>query len=162
MLVAIIGGGITLLLFAILLLTQRNATSPGLVSIAQQQAEIARVAQLEFPELRSSSIKNFVITTQLSVKTAQTDFLSYLSSRGTNIDEKQIALGTNSNTDTAFENAKTSGALDTTVLSTLQAQLEQYQQTLNATYASSTNPDTKALLKTYYEQADLLLEQSKP
>lgn len=159
----IAGGGILLIVavFAALSFAGGSSNSPALIRIAQQQAEIARVAALNYSDINSSSVKSFVISAQLTATSEQTEYLQYLAKNGAKIGAKQIALGMNSKTDTAFEAAKSSGALDTTIESTLQEQLHQYQQTIQSAYGTTENPNTKALLKNFYDETTVLLEQSK-
>jgi hypothetical protein len=162
-LVYIAGSGVLLVIivFAVLSLTSGGSNSPALTSIAQQQAELTRVAELHYSDIHDTATKNFVISTQLSLASAQTEYLQYLSSNGAGIGEKQIALGMNAQTDAALDAAQTSGTLDSTVRTTLQTGIERYQVTLQSAYNASGNPKTKALLKDLFEQAALLLEQSK-
>jgi hypothetical protein len=162
-LVYIAGGGVLLviILFVALSLGGGNGSTPGLVSIAQQQAEIARVAELHYSELNDSTTKNFVINTELSVSSAQAEYLQYLTAGGVTIKDKEIAQGINTQTDTALDAAKSSGALDSTVKTNMQNALERYQQTIQTTYNATSSAKTKALLKSFFEQATMLLEQSK-
>ena len=67
----------------------------------------------------------------------------------------------NAQTDTALEAAKTSGALDSTMKTTFQDSLLQYQQSLQTAYKASENANTQALLQTFFNEAALLIEQSK-
>jgi len=162
-LVYIAGGGVlvVILLFVALSLIRGSSNNPALTSIAQQQAELARVAELHYSDVHDATTKNFVISTQLSLESAQAQYLQYLSSNGAAINEKQVSLGMNSQTDTALDSALASGTLDSTVRSTLQTQLERYQQTIRSAYNASGNANTKALLQDLFNQAALLLEQSK-
>lgn len=162
-LVYVAAGGVLLVvvLFVVLSLTNRSTNASAITSVAQQQAEIARVAALHYSDLQDPNTKNFAIATQLSLTSAQQNYLQYLSSNGASVSDKQIALGTNTQTDTALDNAKASGNLDSTVKSTLRTELAQYQQTVQTAYNASSNSRTKALLKELFDQATLLLEQSK-
>jgi len=162
-LVYIAGGGVlvVVLLFVALSFIRGGSGNPALTSIAQQQAELARVAELHYSDIHDPTTKNFVISTQLSLASAETEYLQYLSSNGAAIGEKQVALGMNTQTDAALDNAVASGTIDSTVLSTLQTQLQRYQQTIRSAYDASGNTKTKALLQELYNQAALLLEQSK-
>lgn len=159
----IAGGGVifVIILFVVLSLSSGGGTTPGLVSIAQQQAEIARVADLHYSEINDAATKNFVINTQLSVSSAESEYLQYLTAGGVTIKPTQIALGINTQTDAALDAAKGSGALDSTVKTTLQTALESYQQTIQTTYSNTKSAKTKTLLKSFFDQATVLLEQSK-
>jgi hypothetical protein len=157
------GGGVLLvvLLFVLLSFTRGGGSNPALTSIAQQQAELARIAELHYNDVRDSATKNFVISTELSLASAKTEYLQYLSNNGAGISEKQVALGMNSQTDTALDSALASDTLDSTLRTTLQTQLQRYQQTIHTAYNASGNDKTKALLQDLFNQATLLLEQSK-
>jgi hypothetical protein len=157
------GGGVLVViaLFVILSFTSRGSSNPALTHVAQEQAELSRVAGLHYGDVKDPATKNFVITTQLSLASAKADYLKYLGSNGVKIDDKQVALGLNAQTDAALDSAQTSGTLDSTVRTTLQTQLQQYQQTIQSAYKASSNDQTKSLLQDFFDQAKLLLEQSK-
>lgn len=162
-LVYIAGGGVLLviILFVVLSLSSGGGSTPALVSVAQQQAEMARVAELHYSDLNDSTTKNFIINTQLTVSSAQAEYLQYLAAGGVTIKDKQIVLGINTQTDAALDAAKSSGALDSTVKTNMQTALERYQQTIQTTYNTTSSAKTKSLLKSFFDQATMLLQQSK-
>lgn len=159
----IAGGGILLvvILFVVLSLSQGSSSSPLLVNVAQQQAEISRVADLHYDDLNDASTKGFVINTKLSIASGSQTYLGYLASNGVAVGEDKLALGINAETDTALDAAQANGTLDSTMRTTLQAQLERYQATLQNAYQQSSNPNTQVVLKDLFDQTSLLLEQSK-
>ena len=128
----IAGGGVLLVivLFVILSLVSGGSSSPTFLKLVQQQAELGRVADTYYSELRDSSTKNFVINTQLTLTSDSSDLQTYLAANGIKFDPKEIALGQNSQTDASLEAAKTSGTLDSTMKSTFQDALAQYQQSI--------------------------------
>lgn len=162
-LVGIAVGGVLLVITLVVIfsLFSGNSSNPAIVAVAQQQAEISRVASLQIDNVEEGSIHDFALNTALSMQSDQANLLSYASAHGATISDKMIALGTNSQTDAALENASASGTLDTTLRSTLQTDLQQYQQTVQQAYTSVSNPEAKKLLESFYTNAGLLLEQSK-
>lgn len=158
---ALAGVALVIIIFAILLISQGGSTTPQTIAVAQQQAEISRVAGLYTDDIQDQDTKNFVLNTQLSLSSAEAEYLTYLGSRDIKVDGKDIALGKNAKTDSTLEAASGSGTLDSTLRSTLQTMLESYQTTLRGAYQTSQSQTTRTLLQEYYDQADLLLEQSK-
>ncbi len=158
----IAGGGVVLviLVFLVLSFTGGGSSNPSLVKIAQQQTELARVVDLHYSDLRDSTTKNFVINAELSVISAQATYLQYLAQNGVGIDEKQLALGTNGQTDTVLDAAMTSGTIDSTVKTTVKDSLLAYQSTIQTAYKNSSSPATKALLTNMFDDVAILLEQA--
>lgn len=155
-------GGVLVVIGIVLafVLSSGNSATPQLVSIAQQQSEIARVADLNFTELDSSSVKNFAINTNLTMQSTQTNYLKFLSSNGASVDSKSLAGGKSSQTDTTLEAAAANGTLDSATKTELVTELQAYQQTLKTAYDETTSTVAKAEFKRLFDEAALLLEQS--
>jgi hypothetical protein len=160
--VAIGGGALVIIFFVIVLLSGGNkGLDPSLVSVAQEQTEIARVAGLQSDNLTNSTTKGFALNTQLSMQTAQSDYLTFLSENGSGINSKQLGGAQNSQTDATLASAQANGSLDSTLTSTLQDDLAQYQQTIKTAYGRTHAATTHQELQKLYDQAGLLLQQSK-
>jgi flagellar basal body-associated protein FliL len=138
-----------------------SATAP-LVSIAQQQNEIARVAKsANTPgNLTTQDARNFSRNTELTIETDQSKLIDLLKKNGTKLNNKLLAAKQSATTDEALSAAAASGTYDSTLTSTLQTQLNSYQASLNNAYGSATSASEKKLLKAEYNNATLLIEQS--
>lgn len=159
----IAGGGAALvvILFLVMALGGGKSADSAYVQLAQQQQEIGRVAGLDYDQLQDDSVKNFTINTLLSMQTAQATFTTYLNSHGAKVSTKQLAAGMNSRNDAQLAAAQTNGGLDPAVHDLLVSLLTTYEQSIRTTYQSAHNPRTKQQLQSLYNQADLLLQQSK-
>jgi hypothetical protein len=157
----IAAGGIALvaILFVVMLVSGRKNTNPIFTSIAQQQTEIARVANEDYSDLSDLATRDFALNTQLTMLSAQHDYLAYLAKYNYNVESSELSATQSSQTDTALSNAKANGNLDPSFKQILQAELTKYQQTLNDAAKQSGGP-TRTKLRQLYDQASLLLQQS--
>jgi hypothetical protein len=160
--VALGGGALVIILLVVALLGGSNkGLDPSLVTIAQEQTEIARVAALQTDNLTSATTKGFALNTQLSMQTAQSGYLAFLSDNGSGINSKLLGGAQNSQTDATLASAQANGSLDSTLTSVLQDDLAQYQQAIKTAYGRTHTTLTHQELQKLYDQAGLLLQQSK-
>lgn len=153
---------VIVLLLVILNIAQSGGSNKQpLITVAQDQAEIERVAALDLQQVKDQSVNNFATTTQLTMATDSSSYTSYLAKHGIKISKKQLAQGTNSATDAQLASAITSNTLDSTLRTALQNELKQYQADLAKAYKSSTTQSTRAVLTQLNKNADLLLTQSQ-
>jgi hypothetical protein len=138
-----------------------GADKQPLITVAQDQQEMGRVAALNVNQLKDPSVKNFATTTQLTMATDSVSYTGYLGKHGVKISKKQLARGRNSMTDSQLQSAIASNTLDSTLKSALQTELKQYQTDLAKAYQSSTGKSTRAELNQLNTNADLLLTQSQ-
>jgi hypothetical protein len=132
-----------------------------LITVAQDQQEIGRVAALDLGQIKDQRVKNFATTTQLTMATDSISYTSFLGKHGVKVSKKQLSAGTNSSTDAQLASAITSNTLDSTLSITLQNELKQYQTDLAKAYQSSTTSSVRAELNQLNQNADLLLTQSQ-
>lgn len=160
--VAIGGVLLVVVLFIVLSLGKGSGGSQELVSIAEQQTELARVAALNSDQLTSESAMDYAITTQLSMLTAQQTLLAYLKANGVSVDPSKLAQqATDPRTDAALTAAQANGSLDSTMTSELTTELDRYNATLRDVYQQSSSAQTQALLKGFFDDSNLLLELGK-
>lgn len=153
---------VIILLVVILNIARGGGTdSKPLLTVAQEQQEIGRVAGLDIDQLPDGNIKNFVLTTKLTMSTDSASYTSYLGKHGVKVSQKQLALGKNATTDAELANAISTNSLDTTLQSILQNELQQYQTDLAKAYRSTSGTATRTVLKQLNNNAQLLLAQSK-
>jgi hypothetical protein len=162
-----IGGTVVLVIALVwfilsLFLGGNSGSSAPLVTIAQEQTEIARIATAaaQSNHLTSQDTRNFTRNTQLTISSDNTDLLALLKTDGKKLDEKQLGLKRSATTDSTLEAANSSGTYDSTLTGILQTQLKAYQTSIKQAYATSTSNKEKSLLNSEYDHATLLLEQS--
>lgn len=160
--IAIVAGGFVILLIIIIVfasLLKSGGNNAPLVSIAQQQNELIRVATLGTQQATDQSAKNFAQSTELSLITEQQQLLSYLKTNGTKVSPKQLALTKNTQTDTQLSAAQAASTFDSTFEDVMHTQLTAYTQALKTTFAKTTGPKGRQLLSNDYSATNLLLQQ---
>jgi hypothetical protein len=156
-----IAAGLVIIVFAILSFANRSTATPILLSIAQQQTEISRVAQLNLSKLDDSSVKNFSINTSLTLTSSQAEYLKFLAAHKSALDEKLLTAGMNKKTDTALEAAASNGTLNSATRTVLIDELTTYQRSLTTAYNETQSKTARAEYKALFEEAALLIEQGK-
>ena len=160
---AVVGGGLVILLiiiiiFASLLSGGSNNTAP-LVSIAQQQNELIRVATVGTLQTSDQAAKNFAVASELSLTTDQQQLLTYLKGQGHKVSSKQLIATKSTKTDGELSAAEAASTFDSTFEQIMQTGLTTYTQSLKTTFASTTGPNARKLLNSDYSAAVLLLQQ---
>ena len=152
---------LALIIFSLAFGGKGGSTAP-LVSLAQQQTEMARIAKLanDSNQLSSQDARNFSRTTQLTLTSDKAELVSFLARNGKKLNTKQLGAKQSAATDSALSAAGASGTYDSTLTGILQTQLKTYQSNLTQAYNGASSASEKALLKTEFTNATLLLEQS--
>lgn len=159
----VVGGFIALLLVAwivIALLSGGTSSPDRLVSVAQQQIELTRVAKSAADNLQSPSIKNLASNIKLSMMSDDQALLAYITATGSKPDDKVLALGKNAATDQLLASAVTSGTYDQTYLSIAKNQLNTYALELKQAFNTASSTKERTLLSNAYSHAQLLIDQS--
>ncbi len=138
-----------------------KSSTPSLISIAQRQQEITRIATAASGQTIGQDTANFVATMNASVTSSQQQIVSYLASHGTKLDKKTLALDTNPQTDTFLTNAKNANNYDSALTQTLTQQLTTYEGLLQTSFKQTSSKSTKQLLQSCYTSASKLLLQAK-
>lgn len=162
---AVVGGGLVILLiiiviFVSLLSGSGNNTTP-LVSIAQQQNELIRIATVGTLQTSDQAAKNFAVASQLSLTTDQQQLLTYLKGQGHKVSSKQLLATKSAKTDSELSAAQAASTFDSTFEQIMQTELTTYVQSLKTTFASTTGSNARKLLNNDYAAA-VLLEQQLP
>jgi hypothetical protein len=154
---------VVVVLFVVILSIAKGGGSSNqpYITVAQDQAEISRVAGLDVEQVQSASVKNFATTAQLTMASDSSSFVTYLAKHGVKVSKKQLAAGKQATTDAQLTSAISSNTLDATLRSTLQNELKQYQTDLAKAYNGTTSNSTRAELKKLNSNAELLLTQSQ-
>jgi hypothetical protein len=133
---------------------------PYYMSVIQDQQEITHLSSLALQqEDLSTSHKNFAATSQVSVKSAQSDLVKLLIANKKKVDDKQANLKVSTATDARLETALASGTYNTVFSEVMQEQLATYKKDLNTVYNKTQSQGNRRLLKNQYDQADLLIIQ---
>jgi hypothetical protein len=162
--ILVVGGGlvILLILFVVVksLLGGADAGTKNMIGVVQRQQEIVRITSTagDKPGI-SSDNKNFVVTTKLSVSSAESDLKKYLASQGTKLKPKELALKKSAATDEQLKAADAASTYDPTLQQVMKTQLTLYEQDLQRAYQKTTGANGRALLKKQYADAGLLLKQ---
>ncbi len=163
--ILVVVGGALLLLILLVVVVQLLGKGGGsfnkeaMLSVAQDQTEIIRLADRGEQDAVSQSNKNFAITASLGMKTEQSELLKYLASRGYKPGDKDLLLKQSPQTDQQLDSAVSSSTFDTVYAGIMKEQLTTYKQDLGTAYNSSKSDTAKAALKARYSVADMLLTQ---
>lgn len=159
-LIFIIGGAVILIIVMWIVgsLLGGGGSSAGLAKIVQQEEEIARVAA-EGSKANRSDIKSSAVNIQLTMDSQQREWQLFLAERGSQVGEKELVLLKNPATDQQLTTAHSNNAFDKTFVDVMRTFLNDYSNTLQTTFTSSSNEAERALLKTHFDQTQLLIEQ---
>lgn len=157
----IVGVLVAFLVLMMIILGGGGDNKQNLLTVAQQQTEIARVTALA-TESSDQSLKNFVMNTQLGVTSDKQSLLNALGENGIKFKDKDLALGQNPDTDQALETAKAAANFDAVIRDTLTELLKDYQASLETAFNQSGNETIKNSLSSAYENAAALLKQVEP
>lgn len=136
----------------------KQAPTP-LLSVAQAQQEIIRVSADGAKNAQSTDLKNFAVTTGLSLSSDQRILLSYMGAHGAKPKTKDLSLTQNPQTDQALAAAAAANTYDTTFSATMQHELDDYQNKLETASSTATLKSEQALLKRESDNAALLRKQ---
>ncbi len=131
-----------------------------IVAITQTENELVRVAS-QGVRANSDDVRNASTNTRLSITTQQAQWLDFLNTRGTKLDNKALALKKDLTTDQKLQAATASTTFDSTFTVIMRTQLTAYAAQLKEAYtnASASNKTERALLNNDYKQIVLLMQQ---
>lgn len=150
---------IIVILFASLLGGNGNNATP-LITVAQEQTELARVASLGAQKASGQSTQNLANNVSLSLISANAQLLNYMAINHHKLSPKILSLKHSSQTDHSLEAALADSTFDSTFTDIIQADLNSYIQSLKAAYKANPGPKGRQLLSNQYNGAQLLLTQS--
>jgi hypothetical protein len=154
--VLILGG----LIINTLLSSAGKENTQTLLTIAERQTELMRVADLGIVGARSNTVQNLAVTTKLSIQSDQNAMLSVLKSNKIKTDPKKLTGRKDVKTDKALTQAEQANSFDETFTKILQTQLAEYKKDLKQAYDAATKPKTKQALSLQYTHAtDLVKEE---
>lgn len=160
----VVGGIFVLMIIAAILLqviggSGSKFNKDAMLSVVQDQTEIARLGERGVTDSVSQANKNFAITASLSMKSEQATLLKYLAENGYEPKEKALLLKASATTDTQLDSAKSSSTFDTVYTGIMKQSLQAYKQDLTTAYNSAKSDSAKSVLKQRYTVTDTLLVQ---
>jgi len=157
----VVAAGFFILLIIIIIFVSSlsGGKTPNLLKVAQDQNEIVRISTAGALKAAHTSTKQFAITTQLSVGSAQTDLLAYLKKNGVKYSPKQLGLTHSLTTDQQLTSAAAASLYDQTYDSIMKSQLQTYSSDLKVAFTATHAAQLRTLLNNDYKGAQLLLTQ---
>lgn len=156
--------GILFVIIAIVALIV-NLTGPKridtgeLISLAQTQEELIRVADAGNASAVQQTTKNLAITTQFALKTQQAQLLDNLAKQGITVKSKQLGLKQDASVDLKLKEAQQTSTFDVTFSQILEDELRSYAKTVNALYDKTQSESQRDMFSGNYTQAQLLISQ---
>lgn len=160
-LLLIIGGAVGFMIIAAVgvnLFLSSKTNLDDLVAIAQTEQEVVRVS-VEGKNANSQPIKNAAMSTQLSVKSQQQAWLTFLQKYRRKVKAEELALKKSTKTDQQLTAAQQTSTFDTTYTTVMRSQLDAYAAQLKQAYSGATNKQERTLLNSQYQGVQLLLKQ---
>lgn len=152
-----VGVGLCVVVLLFSLLTGGSNTTTELVSLAQEQTELIRVANVGIDKARTTEGKNLAVTASLSVTSSRTKVMALLAKQHKKLKDKQLALKQSANTDKALETAALNNRFDETFIQTMNDSLQKYQAHLKQIYDMSKSKSEKEVLNEAYGGAALMI-----
>ena len=136
-----------------------NNAKAQLLTVAQEQTEIIRVADLAKTEraVRDQNTLNLAANTSIAMSTSKQKVVAILKKKDKKINEKQLILKKNDKTDSTLKNAAQNNTYDQVYTEILLGELKNYRKDLIETYKANTNKTDKQTLKEAVETANLLI-----
>jgi hypothetical protein len=164
--IAIFGGGFVLLviiiaIFASVLGSGGKTKSEDLITVAQDQTELIRVATDGAQNTTTLPMQNLAQDVLASITSDKTTLLTYMKGNGQKVSAKQLTLKHTSSTDTTLSTAKENSTYDSAFKDIIQSDLNAYQAAIQKAYNANPGPKGKALLTKQFDSAGLLLKLSK-
>jgi hypothetical protein len=161
--IIVAGGGILIIVIAIILYSfitsLGTANNSNVISVVEQQAVLLDLAGQANINASAITAKNLAGNIQISVQSAQTQFIKESKKVGQNMSQAQTTYK-NSALDSQLTSALQLGTFDTTFYQIVQAQLSTYENDLYKAYKGSNYTVQKSLLINFDNQAKLLNSQA--
>lgn len=163
--VIVVGGFVALILFSSLIFAVINGLTSGQkadwLSLAQKQAELIRITDIGTAKAQQRDTKNLAATTKVTLLASQTTINSLAKKNGATINTRSLLGGKDPATDTALTTAEQANQFDDTFHTILKNKLSDYQQLLKKIYDSTSSKSTKSALSNIYNNAGILVDESK-
>lgn len=159
LLIKLAAAGIVLMLLLLIISTLFSgggSPTEKMISLAQQQTEIIRLADKGASDATKSEIKNYATTVQLSIITSQKELTKIITGNGGKADAKTLALGKNSKTDDELTAAKQANRYDEVFNEILKKHLSTYQEDVKEVFDQTSSKNDKAVMSGLFNRAKVL------
>ncbi len=161
MIVGLVAVVIALVGILLSLFMPKDTASTATVSLAQEQQEILRIADLGARQATDQEVKNLAVNIQFGVGTSHNQLMAYISSKGTPLTVKELGLKQNSSTDKTLEAAKATSTYDSALKKVFVGQLETYATNIQKAYEQTSNKKLKQILDSIFRTTKTLLDQAQ-
>lgn len=157
-LLVVVAGAITLMILVTILL---NAFAPKkigkneLMSLAQTQTELIRVADQGSRDARQQVTKNLATTVQYTMITQQKRTTQPLGK----VSKKELSLKQKASTDQQLASAKQTSTFDDTITRIIENELNSYANELKTLFNQAATDKDRDLMSDFYKQTQLLIAQ---
>jgi hypothetical protein len=130
-----------------------------LISLAQTQEELIRVADAGNAGAIQQTTKNLAITTEFTLKTQQAELLDKLAKQGISVKAKQLGLKQNASIDLKLKEAQQTSTFDVTFSQIIEDELRDYAKTVNILYDKTQVESQRDMFSGSYTETQLLISQ---
>lgn len=155
--IAIVIGLIAIFILFRLVLGGGESSAKNLLDIAQQQAEIIRIADDGEEKARSTQTRALAATTKLSLTTAQSQILELLKKQGQKPGVKELGVKKSTKTDDTLTRALQNNRYDEAFTEVIAELLTIYRKSLAQAYEQTASKKDKEQINDMYKQAGLLV-----
>lgn len=158
----IIGGAFIFMIILSVLLNAvggKTLSKGDLIALAQSENELVRVSQSATASATQQTTKNLAVTIQLSMLSQQQKTVNFLAQNGVKVDQKELGLKQNAQTDQQLSSAKTTSTFDLVFSQIMQDELDTYAKNLKVLNSRAANQTESDLTSTFYTQTQLLISQ---
>jgi hypothetical protein len=159
--ILVVAGGVGVLLLigtlVSLFLSRGNvAKKEQLTSIAKQQNELVRIADVGAKKARAQDAKNLAITTKLGLATEQKNLQAALKTQGVKVSSGALDQAKKKRHDSALTVAEQTNRFDEAFLEIMRADLATYQKSLKAARAQASTKKFRDAMTIQYQKASIL------
>jgi hypothetical protein len=161
-LTVVLGGGAFLVLIIAafsFILGSGGGQKELLISLAQEQQEIIRIADIGASKGRSRETREFAQTVKMSITSDQTETRAQLQKYGKKLNSKDLALKLDAKTTALLTTADRGNNFDAEMRAKLEASLETYKANLKTAHETATNTKEKDLLKKNFDHITVILPE---
>lgn len=158
----IVGAGVLLLIilgliFLSILGSSNKGPKDDLLSLAQQQTEIIRIATLGQQKANQPETKSLAVTAEYTVMSQQAEIQSLAKKAGVKVGQKELNAGKDTKTDATLTTAEQNNQFDATFTALLKTQLLAYRRRLEKVRTEVSSKKTIQVLNAYDAQIALLV-----
>lgn len=159
LLIAVIGGGIGLIIFISLFAALFGGSSDRetLLRVARSQNSLIALAAVGTEKAGDVPAQSLASSVSLSTTSDQAAIISHISSTDGKVNAKDYSAGLDAKTSQDLTTAETNGRFDEAFLTAVQQALLSYQQSLQTANSDVQSKNAKALIAESFENSQILL-----